>query len=182
MVSSGRQTSPTAKRGSTSYLAFALPHLEDPMSTPFAPPQSIPDVPAPVVVADRTVVPLIEESVVVQTRRVDQGGYRVTKTVNVHDEVVDEPLTFQTVDVERRAIGKLLASMDVPMPRQEGNTWVLPVVEEVLVTEKRLLLKEEIRITRTESVHRQAQRVSLRSEEVSIDRLDPGSAPGIGAL
>ena len=31
--------------------------------------------------------------------------------------------------------------------RQEGDTLVLPVVEEVLVYEKKLLLKEEIRIT-----------------------------------
>jgi hypothetical protein len=35
-----------------------------------------------------------------------------------------------------------------PVQRQEGDTLILPVVEEVLVVEKRLMLREEIRITR----------------------------------
>ena len=123
------------------------------------------------------VVPVIEESLVVDKRVVDQGGYRIVKSVDVREEVVDEPLVTYTVDVERRIIGRLLPSMEVPASRQEGNTWIVSVVEEVLVTEKRLMLKEELHIRRTESVTRHPQTFSLRSESVTIERLEPGVPP-----
>ena len=130
----------------------------------------------------RTVVlPVIEESLIVDKRRVDQGGWRVNKQVTTREETVDEPLRFEQVSVERREIGQVLASMEPPAPRQEGDTWILPVVEEVLVTEKRLLLKEEIRITRVASIRHEPQQVSLRSEEVSIERLEPGHSPDIAS-
>lgn len=123
------------------------------------------------------VVPVIEESLVVDKRVVDQGGYRIVKSVDVREEVVDEPLVAHTVDVERRVIGRLLPSMEVPAPRQEGDTWIVSVVEEVLVTEKRLMLKEELHIRRTESVTHHSQTFSLRSENVAIERLEPGVPP-----
>lgn len=123
------------------------------------------------------VVPVIEESLVVNKRVVDQGGYRIVKSVDVREEVVDEPLVAHTVDVERRVIGRLLPSMEVPASRQEGDTWIVSVVEEVLVTEKRLMLKEELHIRRTESVTHHSQTFSLRSENVAIERLEPGVPP-----
>ena len=123
------------------------------------------------------VVPVIEESLVVDKRVVDQGGYRIVKSVDVREEVVDEPLVAHTVDVERRIIGRLLPSMEVPAFRQEGNTWIVSVVEEVLVTEKRLMLKEELHIRRTESITHHLQRFSLRSENVAVEPLEPGVPP-----
>ena len=43
-------------------------------------------------------------------------------------------------------------------------------MEEVLVVEKRLMLKEEIRLTMQKGEFREPQTVTLRSEEVSIER------------
>jgi stress response protein YsnF len=123
------------------------------------------------------VVPVIEESLVVDKRVVDQGGYRIVKSVDVREEVVDEALVAHTVNVERRVIGRLLPSMEVPASRQEGDTWIVPVVEEVLVTEKRLMLKEELHIRRTESTTRHLQKFSLRSENVAVEPLEPGVLP-----
>jgi uncharacterized protein (TIGR02271 family) len=123
------------------------------------------------------VVPVIQESLVVDKRTVDQGGYRIVKTVQLRDEVVDEPLVTHSVNVERRAIGRLLTSMEVPPSRQEGDTLIVPVVEEVLVTEKRLMLKEELHITGTDSVSHHLQKFSLRSENIAIERLEPGTLP-----
>lgn len=82
------------------------------------------------------VVPVIEESLEVGKRTVDQGGYRIVKTVSVREEWVDEPLLSQTSHVERRPIGQLLPTLDVPASRQEGDTLIISIVEEVLVTEK----------------------------------------------
>lgn len=126
------------------------------------------------------IVPVIEESLVVGKRLLDQGGYRIVKNVSVREEVVDEPMTTHTVHIERRPIGKLLPSLDAPMSRQEGDTLIISVVDEVLVTEKRLMLKEELHITRTQTVTHQPQKFSLRSEEIAIERLGPGVPPSTG--
>jgi hypothetical protein len=49
-------------------------------------------------------------------------------------------------DIEHVPVGRIL---DAPVPqRQEGDTLVLPVIEEVLVYRRKLYLREEIRITR----------------------------------
>jgi hypothetical protein len=46
-------------------------------------------------------------------------------------------------------------------------------VEEVLVTEKRLVLKEELRLTLERTEERKPQTVILRGEEATVERLDP---------
>ena len=60
-----------------------------------------------------------------------------------------------------------------PAIRQEGDTIIVPVVEEIMVVEKRLLLKEEIHIRRQQVVQHIRQPVRLRSEEVSLEREPP---------
>lgn len=119
------------------------------------------------------VLPVIEESLQVAKRTVDTECFRITKRVDSRDAVVDETLRRDQVNVERRPIGRLLEADLEPPPRQEGDTLVISVVEEVLVTEKRLMLKEEVRITRTRSIQHRPQTVSLRSEEVTVERLEP---------
>jgi stress response protein YsnF len=49
---------------------------------------------------------------------------------------------------------------------------IVPLLEEVLVVEKRLVLKEELRITKRQHKTRKPQRVTLRSEEVRVEHLD----------
>jgi stress response protein YsnF len=44
------------------------------------------------------------------------------------------------------------------------------VVEEVLVTEKRLRLVEEVRVTRRQTTHNVREQIALRREEIVIDR------------
>jgi len=54
--------------------------------------------------------------------------------------------------------------------RHEGDTTVYPVVEEVLVTEKRLRLVEQVRVTRRQTTHKVRQQVGLRREEIVVER------------
>lgn len=118
-------------------------------------------------------LPVIEETVQVDKRIVDHGGWRIAKQVETRDETVDEPLRHRFVNVERRPIGAFVESGEMPQQRYEGDVLVLPVVREVLVTQKRLMLVEEIRISQTEGTHHDPQRVTLRSETFSIERLEP---------
>lgn len=120
-------------------------------------------------------IPVIREELRVDKRQVETGHVRVTKQVQVTEETVDTLVNQQTVQVERIPIDQLVDT--APTVRYEGETLVIPVLEEVMVVEKRLRLKEEVRITyQVETVEQQTP-VTLRREEVVVARTDPHSPP-----
>jgi uncharacterized protein (TIGR02271 family) len=119
---------------------------------------------------EETVIPVVTEELHVDKERVPTGGIRVQKLVREHEEIVDMMLAKDEVDIRRVVIGK---DIDGPMPvRREGETIVIPVVEEVVVVEKRFRLKEELHISR--STHKEPHRetVTLKSEEAVVERVD----------
>jgi uncharacterized protein (TIGR02271 family) len=121
-----------------------------------------------------TVVPVIAEELPVERRAVETGRVRVTKLVHEQQQVVDEPSVNEEVVVERVPMNRYV---DGPVqPRQEGDTLVVPVLEEVVVVERRLMLKEEVRITKRKTESRNPQTVTLRREDVKIDRLPAETA------
>jgi len=123
---------------------------------------------------DKLVVPVLEEQLQVHKREVVTGKVRVTKVVQEREEVVDEPLLSEDVEVKRVPIDRWV---DNPVSiRQEGDTLIIPLLEEVLVVEKRLRVKEEIHVTRRRSESHRPERVVLRSEEAIVDRLDVGGS------
>ena len=124
--------------------------------------------------ADSAVVPVMEEELRVGKRVVETGRVRVHKTVHEHEEVLDEPLMREEYDVERVPVDEFV---DGPVgPRHEGETLIVPVLEEVLVVEKRLVVREELRITRRRTEEHRPQRVKLLGEEVSVERTDADGA------
>ena len=66
------------------------------------------------------------------------------------------------------------ACFDDPHVR-EGDILVVPVVEEVLVMEKRLLITEELRIRIVHSHERVEQTVPLRRQRAMVEHLQPAS-------
>lgn len=118
--------------------------------------------------------PVIREEAVVQKREVERGGVRVHKTVNEREEVVEQPTYREDVAVERIPIGRVIEA--APAVREEGDTLIIPVVEEMLVVEKRLVLKEEVRITRRRTQDTEQARVVLREEQVHIEEIDEREA------
>jgi uncharacterized protein (TIGR02271 family) len=116
------------------------------------------------------VIPVIQEELDIQKHLVERGRIRLTKTVHEHEELVDEPLMHEEITVERVPVN--LPVDTPPSVRYEGDTMIVPVVEEVLVVEKRLLVKEELRIAKRQVEDRHSERVVLRSEEVSVARVE----------
>jgi len=117
-----------------------------------------------------TVIPVIEESAVVTKRVVDRGGVRVTKLVHEREETIDEPLWQERVTVEWVQVNQPVDH--APTVRRDGDTLIIPILEEVVVVEKRLVLKEELRVTMQRVSRRQPQSVTLRREEVVVERID----------
>ena len=125
--------------------------------------------------SDRVVVPIVAEEAEIGKRRVESGRVRVRKTVRSTEQVVDEPVVREEVEVERVPINRVL---DEPIgPRQEGDTLIVPLLEEVLVIEKRLMLREEVRITRRRVEQRSSQTITLRSEQATIERIEGEDRP-----
>ena len=119
---------------------------------------------------ETVVLPVIAEKLDVQKQRVESGGVRIKKIVHEREEIVDEPLIREEVQVKRVPVNRVV---DAPIPiRHVGNTMVISLMEEVLVVEKRLMLKEELYITKGEIETHKPQRVILRSEEATIERVD----------
>jgi uncharacterized protein (TIGR02271 family) len=117
-----------------------------------------------------TIIPVIEEELDVQTRVAETAKVRVTKGVHEHETVVDEPLFRDEVEVKRVLIDRVV---DGPVPvRYEDDTMIVPITEEILVVEKRLILKEELHIHKRRIETRQPQQVTLRREEVRVERFE----------
>ena len=134
---------------------------------------------SPADVAGENVIPLLMEDVSVSKRRVVTGRVRVSTVTHEREKLVDELLTQESVDIERRSIGRPVET--APDIREEGDTIVIPIVEEVLVVERRLVLKEEIRVRRARQTVRHQQLVKLREQEALVTRLEaepPASAAG----
>ncbi|MDQ3459892.1 MAG: YsnF/AvaK domain-containing protein [Deinococcota bacterium] len=121
------------------------------------------------------VIPIVEETLEVGKRQRTTGGVRLTKTVHEREEVVEAPTVHEDVEVERVSIDRVV---EAPVAvRQEGETTIYPVLEEVLVTEKRLVLKEEIRVTKRRYETNEPQRVTLRREEVNVEEIGTADEP-----
>ena len=80
--------------------------------------------------------------------------------VNTRDVLVDELLRHDTVEIERRPLDRQLDDGEAPAVRWEGDTMIVPVVKEIVVTQKRLVLVEEIRISRVSGTHRDPRSVT----------------------
>ena len=115
------------------------------------------------------VVPVVTEDLEVQKRRVETGTVRLTKVVHEREEEIDEPLWREEVEVTRVPIQRVV---EAPPPvREDNGTTIIPVVEEVLVVEKRWMLREEIHIRRRRIETHQPQHITLHSEEVQVERV-----------
>ncbi|AUD06752.1 YsnF/AvaK domain-containing protein [Spirosoma pollinicola] len=113
-------------------------------------------------------IPVIQELLQVTTQLVETGRVTLTKTVHEQEQTLTIPLQHETYTVERMALNQYVD--ELPATRQEGNTTIYPVVKEVLVVQKRLMLVEEIRVTRQHSQTEATQTVPLRREEITVAR------------
>jgi len=116
-------------------------------------------------------VSVVEEEAVVGKRVVETGRVRVNKTVSEREEVVDVPTVTEDVDVVRVPINRPVDA--APQVRTEGDTTIISVVAEEIVVQKRLVLREEIHLKRKRTESHNPQSVTLRSEDVKVERVGP---------
>jgi stress response protein YsnF len=116
------------------------------------------------------VIPVIREEVHAEAVPVMTGGVRVTKSVESHDEIVEQELRKSHVDVKRVMTNRVV---DGPQsPRRVGDTLIIPVVSEVLKIEKQWVVTEEIHVTERQEQETVQNKVTLNREQASVERID----------
>ena len=119
---------------------------------------------------DRKIVEVVEERAVITKHTKLTGGVRVRTVVHENEEIVDEPLSTEQVEVARMPLDQWV---EAPIPvRQEGDTTIITLHEEVIVVEKRLRAIEEVHLIRERSTRSAPKRITLRREEAMIERLE----------
>jgi uncharacterized protein (TIGR02271 family) len=111
-------------------------------------------------------VPIHEEVVTVSKRPVERARLRIDKRVSAREVDVSVPLVHEDAVVERVSINRVVS--EAPPTRQEGDTLIIPVVEEVAVVERRLVLREEVRVQKRSTTETFEQSVTVRSESVEV--------------
>ena len=120
------------------------------------------------------VVELAQEQLEIGKREVERGRVVVRTRVEERDEIAEIELRQDEVTVERIPRGMPVET--TPIVREEDGVLIVPVVEEQLVLTKRLILKEEVRITRRSRTETVREPMRLRSEQVDIERLEGRAA------
>lgn len=123
-------------------------------------------------------IPLVEERLEVARRQVESGRVKVRVAVDTREEIVPAELRHDSVEIRR--VQRNVTVSDLPSVRLEGDTTVIPVVEEQLVVEKRLVLVEEIHVVRRTRTAVEDIAVTLRSERAEIERQERDLLEGAG--
>ena len=121
------------------------------------------------------VIPLIEEELHLDKRSSVTGKVRVRTETEAVEEIARATLDGENVEVTRVPVGREVNT--APAVRTEGDVVIVPVLEEILVVEKRLVLKEELHIRRQATQETVAVPVTLRKQRGVVERLSPEGQP-----
>ena len=116
-------------------------------------------------------IPLVQEEVSVEKKAVEKGRVKIYKNVKEKTESLNLPVINEEVQIERIPINKIVEKAPEAV-RYEGDTMIIPVLKEIAVIEKKILLVEEIRVTKTAIHSEQKEEVTLRREEINIERME----------
>jgi uncharacterized protein (TIGR02271 family) len=117
------------------------------------------------------VIPLVEETATIGKRELVTGRVRVRTVTDTIEELAHADVQRETVEVTRVPVDKVVET--APEIRTEGDVTIVPILEEVLVVAKRLVLREELHIRRRVAAETVEVPVTLRKQRSIVERLAP---------
>ncbi|WP_114946661.1 YsnF/AvaK domain-containing protein [Microvirga calopogonii] len=120
------------------------------------------------------ILPVVEERAVIDKQQVSTGHVRVRTVTDTVEDVAHASVQWEDVEVTRVPIDREVET--APDIRTDGDVTIVPVVEEVLVVEKRLVLKEELHIRRRIETETVEVPVTLRKQRAIVQREAPDGA------
>jgi len=118
---------------------------------------------------EKIVLPLTEERLDVEKKWVKAGEVIVRREVETQDQTIPVDLAYEEVSVQRIPVGQVFDEEHRPRQRQEGDTIIIPVVEEQIVVLKRYLVREEIRITRKRTMRHEDVKGTVRRDNIFVE-------------
>jgi uncharacterized protein (TIGR02271 family) len=116
-------------------------------------------------------IPLVQEHLTVDKRAVETGRVRIHTVIDEKLMRVAEDLERDDVTIERVAVNREVT--EPPRTREEDGVLIVPIVEEVVVVEKRLVLKEELHVRRSRKRERVDAAVRVKSMRAEVQRVAP---------
>lgn len=120
------------------------------------------------------VVPEVNSNFETGREYVETGSVLVSKRVFEEKARKNVPVIEEEVSVERRELNEYV-DVAPPAVRQEGDVTIVSVVKEVLVVEKRLMLVEELHITKNKKETVVPVKETLKREVVSVSQSNLGT-------
>lgn len=124
-------------------------------------------IPFEIVSEQSIMIPVIEEQMVVDKQLVETGKVIISKKVNEEAVNIDVQLSNEKVNVERIEINQYVETTPEAI-RYEGETMIISILKEVY--EKRIILMEELHVTKIKNVETVSRQETLRREEINIER------------
>lgn len=118
---------------------------------------------------ENLVIPLLEEEAHVNKRVIETGKVRVSTIVDTIEEQAQAVLEGDSYDIQRIPVDRVVDQ--APSVRTENGVMIVPVLEEILFVEKRLVLKEEIHIRRQRTTETVEMPVTLRKQRAVVEHL-----------
>ncbi len=128
-------------------------------------------------VSGETMIPIVEEELVVGKRAVERGGVRI------YSHVVERPveagvvLRDEQVHVERHAVNRPATAAD--FGTGAGETIELRAMGEEAVVGKTSRVVEEVRLGKESTEHTEAIHDTVRKTEVDVEQLDGTTQEGV---
>jgi stress response protein YsnF len=117
-------------------------------------------------------VPIIEEQVEAHPEWREAGSIVVRTVMEEVPQTLTQETEREELFVERVAVGRELTEGEEVAAREEGDTYIIPIVVEEAVVVTRRILAEELRVTKRIIPTTQTVQTIVRKERVEIDAGD----------
>lgn len=119
---------------------------------------------------DTRMLPVLKEQLHVDRERVETGAVRVRVVTTERTQALPLQSRHERAEVERRRVERIVDERREPW--HDGDTLVVPVYEERVVTQRVLVLVEEVRLSTRRETRHDEQHVALREQHAVVERRD----------
>jgi uncharacterized protein (TIGR02271 family) len=125
---------------------------------------------------ESTVIPVVQEQAHIYKEEVASAKVHVHTNVTEVEKNLEVPLVSESYEVKRVPMDQLID--EHPPIREEGGHLIIPVVQEVLVVQKRLKLVEEVHLIKQQTTVTRTESFTLKKEEVTVERIPVNKGAG----
>ncbi|HEU4471916.1 MAG TPA: DUF2382 domain-containing protein [Flavisolibacter sp.] len=116
------------------------------------------------------VIPVVEEGMEIGKEVVETARIVVQTRIREEQATVNIPVISEKYEVRHIPVNQVFP--EPPGVRHEGDTLIVPVIEEIVVVEKRYRVIEEVHLIKHKTETPFMQELTLRKGEVRVERTD----------